>query len=220
MAYKTVLFDLDGTLLDTIGMIVESLAHALHVHVGRAPAEAVLRRSVGSPLDEMMHEQLEAAGHASSAALIEAMSASYREHNLAIHDQRVRAFEGADRLLSGLHASGRQIAIVTSKPNGTARRGLKVTGLAHHFDVVVGCDDVGNTKPHPEPVLTALEALGARPEGALFVGDSPHDMGAGRAAGVHTAAAGWGPFDAASLRPYTPTLRPGSLSHLGELLGL
>jgi pyrophosphatase PpaX len=93
---------------------------------------------------------------------------------------------------------------VTSKLRPGALLGLRAAGLEDAFDVVVGADDVQHHKPDPAPVLAALERLGADPTGTVFIGDSPHDMAAGRAAGVWTAAALWGPFARAALEPHRP----------------
>ena len=207
--FHTVLFDLDGTVLDTIGMITDSLRHALALHLQWEPPQPVLTRGVGMRLAEQLTGHANDAhrargGPAPTPALIAALEASYIEHNRATHDARVRAFPRANELFDALSARGVNLAIVTSKPHAIAARGLAVCGLTHHFAVLIGADDVHQHKPHPEPVHTALVALGADTQGTIFIGDSPYDLRAGRLAGVETGAAHWGPFPAGQLATEQP----------------
>ena len=95
--------------------------------------------------------------------------------------------------------------MVTSKLRAGAERGLRLTGLIEHFPVLVAADDVKRPKPDPEPVEAALVRAGADRTHTIFIGDSPHDMAAGRAAGVATAAVLWGPFSADELSASSPT---------------
>lgn len=203
--YPVVLFDLDGTVLDTTPMIVESLRHTAHTHLPEwAAPEADLVHGIGTPLEHQFVEHIRLAGRAPDPALAEAMLATYLDHNLAIHDARVRVFEGVVPMLDRLQARGAVLGIVTSKTTSTARRGLEVTGLLPRFQCLIGKTEVRNFKPHPEPVLTALAALGAKANDTVYVGDSPHDLHSGRAAGTATAAATWGPFPEATLRAAAP----------------
>jgi pyrophosphatase PpaX len=96
------------------------------------------------------------------------------------------------------------LAIVTSKHRRATLRGMELCGLTRHVSEIVTPEDVRSPKPHPEPVLLALDRLGVEADEAVFVGDSPHDLVAGRAAGTRTAAALWGPFPRASLLAETP----------------
>jgi pyrophosphatase PpaX len=123
---------------------------------------------------------------------IETLIATYREFNLANHDTRVRAFPGVTDAITRLHAIGCRLGLVTSKNRQGSLRGLGVAGIAHAFELIVSADDVVHPKPHPEPVLRALEGLGVEPGGCVYVGDSVHDLESGRAAGVATAAVVWG----------------------------
>lgn len=205
MRYPTVLFDLDGTLLDTIGMIIESLEHTLMEHMGWAPAHPELVAGVGTPLTDQLRTHAGRIHDEVSEDFVVTLKDTYVRHNLSIHDERVAAYPGAGATLDGLRAAGARLGIVTSKPNGTARRGLRLCGLESYFEVVIGSDDVLRHKPDPTPVFAALERLGAPPSSAVFIGDSPHDVLAGNAAGVRTGAALWGPFPRASLTPADPS---------------
>jgi pyrophosphatase PpaX len=196
--FSTVLFDLDGTLIDSIALILASYRHTLRTHRGTTPPDDVWLEGLGTPLRAQL------ARFTGDPAELEAMVGTYRAHNLANHDRMVRAYEGIEPALAALSGAGRRLAVVTSKLREGAARGLRQCGLDRYFAVIVAADDTGRHKPHPDPVHKALELLQAEPGGTVFVGDSPHDLAAGRAAGVATAAALWGPFSRASLAPWEP----------------
>ena len=145
-----------------------------------------MRPPLGKPLATMFRPY--ARDDADVAALIE----RYREYQLAHHDRLVRCYDTVVDTVDALRVSGHPTAIVTSKTSWLARRGLDHVGLGAHFDVIVGCDSCERHKPDPEPVRLALERLGYEPHEAVFVGDSVHDMFAGKAAGVFTVAVAWG----------------------------
>jgi pyrophosphatase PpaX len=195
---STFLFDLDGTLIDSIELILRSYRHTMMVHRGAAPPDDVWMAGLGTPLWVQFRDWTE------DESEIRAMVDTYREYNLAHHDELVRPYAGVVERVRGLKAKGGQIGLVTSKMRQGAMRGLAVAGLTDVFDVVVGADEVTHPKPHPEPVLRAIELLGADPAGTVFIGDSRHDLECGRAAGVRTAAVLWGPFDRAHLDDLEP----------------
>jgi pyrophosphatase PpaX len=149
----------------------------------------VWKAGLGTPL----REQLRAVSD--DPALIETMVVTYREYHHLHHDQSVTLYPGVSEVLETLVERGAQLALVTSKLRSGAERGLKATGLTDFFAVLVTAEDVSRPKPHPEPVEMALERLGADKSRTVFIGDSPHDIAAGRAAGVRTAGVLWGPFD-------------------------
>ena len=211
MALTTFLFDLDGTLIDSIELILRSYRHTLRTHRGEEPADDVWMAGLGTPLWVQFRRFSE------DPAEIEAMVATYRAYNLAHHDEMVRPYDGVVEAVRALKQRGRPLGLVTSKLRSGAIRGLVRASLEDAFDVVVGADDVTHPKPHPEPVRVALERLGAPARGAVFVGDSRHDLVSGRAAGVKTAAALWGPFDRSHLEDLAPDYwleRPADLSLL------
>jgi len=198
VSLSTFLFDLDGTLIDSIELILRSYRHTMRQHRGHEPSDDVWMAGLGTPLWVQFRHFTE------DPAEIEAMVATYREYNLAHHDELVRPYDGVVAAVLALRAQGKMLGLVTSKTRSGALRGLRVAGLEHTFQVVVGADEVTHPKPHPEPVLTALERLGAPAAGAVFVGDSRHDVECGRAAGVKTAAVLWGPFDRSHLEDLEP----------------
>jgi pyrophosphatase PpaX len=185
---QTALFDLDGTLIDSIRLILDSYHHTLTQHNLPARTDEEWLRGVGTPL----HIQFSA--WRDSPEVLEAMIATYREYNLKHHDRMVTIYPGVLEAIREIKAVGIQTGLVTSKNRQGALRGLKLVGLEALMDVMVCADEVTNPKPHPEPVEKAVALLGANPSSTVYVGDSIHDMHSGRAAGVKTAAALWGPF--------------------------
>jgi pyrophosphatase PpaX len=198
VALTTFLFDLDGTLIDSIELILRSYRHTMRTHRSEEPADDVWMEGLGTPLSVQFRRFTE------DAAEIDAMIATYRAYNRAHHDELVRPYEGVVEAVRALKRRGLRLGLVTSKMRSGATRGLVRASLEDAFDVIVGADDVTHPKPHPEPVRLALARLGASASGAVFVGDSRHDLVSGRAAGVKTAAALWGPFDRSHLADLEP----------------
>lgn len=192
-----VLFDLDGTLVDTIPFILAAVRHAFEGY-GRCPTEAEWIAGIGTPLRDQL------ASFARSPADVERLFDRYRTFWVAEHDRMTRCFPGALETVAALAAAGHPLGVVTAKLEHGAHRTLRHTGLAAHFGVVIGADSCARAKPDPEPVRVALARLGASPERALLVGDSTHDLAAGRGAGVRTAAALWGACTEAALRAVGP----------------
>jgi pyrophosphatase PpaX len=183
---EAVLFDLDGTLIDTVDLIRTSMRYATEKVLGEALPDDVLMRNVGVPLIVQMDEF--APGRA------EELVAVYREHNARVHDEMVREYEGVTETLDALVERGLPLGIVTSKSGPVARRGLDLFGLAPYFETIVSCDDVTVHKPDPHPLRHAAQAIGVAVERCVYVGDSPHDMSAAVAAGCVSVAALWGAF--------------------------
>lgn len=197
---RTVLLDLDGTLIDSTELILASFRHTLRAHREEAPPDAEWLETMGRPL----RSQLRA--FARDEAETEAMMETYREHNLALHDELLRPFPGVREYVERLGREGFRLAVVTSKLRDGTLRGLRACGYRPEwFAAVVTASDVRRHKPHPEPVRAALAGAGeSDPARSLFVGDSVWDMRAGRAAGTRTAAALWGPYDRERLEPTLP----------------
>ena len=195
---QTVLFDLDGTLLDSVDLIVDSYHHTLTTHSLQPMTREEILAGLGTTLYAVFGRMTD------DAATVAAWVATYREYNLAHHDARTAAYPGTVEMVRRIKAGGKRLGLVTSKNRGGAERGLAVMGLQGVMELIVGADDVVKPKPDPEPVLLALERLGESPETALFVGDSHHDIYSGRAAGVLTAGVTWGPFDRAHLEFAAP----------------
>ena len=198
--WSAVLFDLDGTLADTVELILRCFRHTLQVHRGEAPPDDAWLSGIGTPL----RDQLRA--FTDDPDEVERMAATYRDFQGSIHDENVAPYDGAVAMVTELGARGVPVAVVTSKSRGMAERTLARCGFGGLYQVLVGADDVTRGKPHPEPVFLALDRLGlsAGDGPVLFLGDSPFDLRAGRAAGVRTAAALWGPFPRGVLEAEAP----------------
>jgi pyrophosphatase PpaX len=177
------LFDFDGTLADSVDLIMASFRHATQQVLGAVPDEALLRSGIGLPLVEQMQIL--------DGARWQELYDAYVEHNAAVHDELLRPYPGVSELLDGLRRQGRRLGVVTSKRRETARQGLELLGLGE-FDVLVGYQDTEAHKPGPEPLLHALQLLAADPRQTVYVGDTAWDVQAGRAAGVATIAVAWG----------------------------
>lgn len=182
------LFDLDGTLVDSIELILSSARHAFIGFVGRVPSDDEWRAGIGRPLAAVFRE------YAPEDGETDRLIGRYREYQLANHDRLLHAYEGIVPAVRDFAAAGHPLAVVTSKADWLARRALEHVGIADLFPVLVGCDTCVNHKPHPEPVERALALLGVSSSDAIFVGDSPHDVASGKAAGVYTVGVTWGAF--------------------------
>jgi len=209
---QTFLFDLDGTLIDSVRLILDSYHHTLAAHGLPPRSDDEWLRGVGTPLTAQFAEWRD-------SGLLDALVATYREYNLAHHDRMVTVYPGVVAVVTAIRRAGRATGLVTSKNRSGALRGLTLAKLEQFMDVLVCADEVTNPKPHPEPVQRALALLGADPGKSVYVGDSIHDMMSGRAAGVRTAAALWGPFGREHLEGATPDYwleRPENLLRLLE----
>ena len=208
-----VLFDLDGTLVDTIALLLASMRHAFDTcGTARVPTDAEWIAGIGTPLVAQLR------AFAATDAEVDRLVAAYRSYQRVHHDAMTRAYEGIVPLVERLRAGGHPLGIVTSKANDIAERTLAHVGLLAPMDVVIGADSVARHKPDPEPVRVALERLGVAPADAVFVGDSPHDVASGNAAGVRTIGVLWGPFSRETLAAVRPTRIVETVAELEAVL--
>jgi pyrophosphatase PpaX len=184
MRYPTVLFDFDGTLVDSGAIILSSFKHAARTVLARDVEDEQIAALVGG---SNLHDQMRVL----DAERVEELVHAYREHNRPLHDE-LEAFPGVEELVKELSTQGRKLGIVTAKGRQTVDLAFRVLDLERHFDVVVTADMTQRHKPDPEPVETALELLGSRPSEAAFVGDSPYDIESGKSAGVFAIGVSWG----------------------------
>jgi pyrophosphatase PpaX len=187
-ALPALLFDLDGTLIDSIELILGAMRHAFVGFDGHAPTDEEWRAGIGRPLQTVLRE------FAPNDAEVDRLFARYREYQLEHHDRLVKPYDEVVASIEAFAEAGHPMALVTSKSDWMAVKALVLVGLDTLIPVVVGCDTCLNHKPHPEPVQRALALLGVSAGDALFVGDSPHDVQSGRAAGVVTVGVTWGAF--------------------------
>jgi pyrophosphatase PpaX len=193
------LFDFDGTLVDTTEMIFQSMRHATSSVLGRDDlSREELLANVGQPLPRQM-EILDAE---KAKLLLEAYRAHHEEH----HDALIGEFPGVDEALYRLRTAGVRIVVVTSKRRRSVEMALeKFPGLDLVVDLFVTMEDTTEHKPHPEPLLKGLELAGDVPKDkAVYVGDSPFDVKAAKAAGLRSVAVSWGAFSEDTLREAEP----------------
>lgn len=209
---KAVLFDLDGTLIDTHDLILASFRHATREVLGQELPDEVLMQKVGQPLVVQMWDFTD------DDATHERLMRTYRAFNEARNDEVVHPFPGVEDALSALREAGYSMGVVTSKRHALAWHTLELLGLSSYFEFLVGADDCPAHKPDPEPVEMGCDKLGLRPDECLYVGDSPFDMRAGNDAGCVTAAATWGMFARDVLEEQSPDFFVGSASELPGLL--
>lgn len=184
LRWTTVLFDLDGTVADTIPLIIASYRHAFRKVMGREVEEAAARSWIGRPLLAALLEEAPEHGHE--------LDRVYREWNLANTARLIRAYDGVPALLDGLREAGARTAIVTSKRRETAVLALRHVGIADRIEVVAGLEDTTEHKPHPAPLLHGARALGVDPASCAYVGDATVDILAARAAGMASVGVTWG----------------------------
>jgi pyrophosphatase PpaX len=184
MRFPVVLFDLDGTVIDSGAIILASMRHATKEVLGVEPSDEELMATVGGP-------GLEAQMRALSPQRVDELVSVYREHNEPLHDE-LACCAGIDDVLVRLKDEGRRLGIVTAKRRVTVELAFASVPIGHLFEVVVGGDETERHKPAPEPLLLALERFDARPEEAAYVGDAPFDVQAARSAGIFSVAVTWG----------------------------
>lgn len=183
---RTLLFDLDGTILDTNELIIRSFIDAL----GDLAPLPFGREQIIPWMGQTLQAQLR---QFSGLEDVSALLAAYREVNLRLHDEYVKPFPGVVETLAKLHANGVQMGIVTTKIRLTTERGLRFTGLYDYLrpEAIITLDDVEHAKPHPQPVQLAVDALGADPETTMMIGDSVVDIQSADAAGVVPVGVAW-----------------------------
>lgn len=195
-----ILFDNDGTLIDTHDLILSSMRHATETVLGMDLPEERLMAKVGQPL------AIQVKDFTADPWEQEEWLRVYREHNHAHHDDAIRAFPGIREALEALSDRGIVMGVVTSKMHALAWRGLELCGLAPYLDCCIGADDCTRFKPDPQPVTLGLAALDLPGNRCFYVGDSPFDLEAGRGAGCRTVAVTWGMFPEDVLLVQSPDL--------------
>jgi pyrophosphatase PpaX len=184
MRFPVVLFDFDGTVIDSGAIILASMRHATQTVLGREIEDEVLMAAVGgSGLAEQMRLLDE--------TQVDELVRVYRAHNEPLHAELV-CCAGMEGVLTELRQEGRRLGIVTAKRHETVALAFAHVPIEHLFDVIVGSEDTERHKPHPAPLLHALDLLDADADDAVYVGDSPFDIRAAKAAGMHAIAVTWG----------------------------
>lgn len=211
MSIRTILFDLDGTLIDTNELIIASFAHTIDTYSDRSYTREEILDFIGPPLRDSMKQI--------NPDRVEDLIDTYREHNIRHHDDFVKAYDRVVETIRTLKDSGYKLGIVTTKMRHTVEMGLKLTELDGLFETVITLDDVTHAKPHPEPVLKALDQLDSCVSEALMVGDNTHDIEAGKNAGTKTAGVAWTVKGRETLERLDPDYMLECMSDLVEITG-
>ncbi|MCQ4087740.1 pyrophosphatase PpaX [Saccharibacillus sp. JS10] len=191
---STVLFDLDGTIIDTNQLIIDSFMNAM--------SDIPLTRETIIPhMGTTLQNQLQVF---SGLEDVRELEQAYRQYNLAHHDSMVKPFPHVQEVIQTLHASGIRLGVVTTKIRPTTMKVLDMFDLTSYMEAIVTVTDVTHPKPHAEPVQMALEKMGVDPKTALMVGDSPADIQSAQNAGVYAAAVAWSLKGEAVLSGYNP----------------
>jgi pyrophosphatase PpaX len=207
---NTVLFDLDGTLIDTNELIISSFLHTLETYYPNTYTREDVLPFLGPTLRETFEPM--------DATKVNEMIATYRKYNLTHHDSFVTEFPTVIDTVKRLKETGYKVGIVTTKLSDTVMKGLKLTKLDSYFDVIVALDHVKKAKPDPEPIYKALEQLGSKPEEAIMVGDNYHDILAGKNAGTQTAGVAWTIKGRAYLEQFEPDFMLEEMADLLRIL--
>jgi pyrophosphatase PpaX len=210
--YKAVVFDLDGTVVDSVELIIVSFQHAIREVLGREISREDAIAWVGMPL----REQMEKFSPEQAEQLVEA----YREFNHREHDSMLTLYDGMRHLLGSLREAGVKVGLVTSKSRFTAQMAFDLTGIEDHFDAIVCAGEASDDKPSPAPILACLEQIGVESSAAAYVGDSPSDIQAALAAGVVAIAVTWGVFPLDTLAAEKPDVVVHTIPELADRLGI
>ncbi len=195
-----VLFDIDGTLIDTVDLIVKALDYTYRKHLGIALPRDEIRRLIGLPLKAQMHYLDDRVSGDVPHQRMEADEVAYYAANRHLE----RVIPEAVQAVQTAYRKGYAVGLVTSKNREELMLSWRKLGLESFVDTVVTADDTERHKPNPDPVQNALERLQIAPERAIYIGDTVFDISCGRAAGVQVAAVAWGAHLPEDLRATQP----------------
>lgn len=185
--YKTYLFDLDGTLLDTNELIYQSFVNTCRIYTGLELTRSEVNRHIGIPLQDQLALYL---GFKTDEEMDEIVK-KHQEFQKNIYKETLKAFPGVVEGLKELEQKGVNIGIVSSRTRPSLDTYLKHIGIYKYFKVISTPENTENHKPHPDPVLWALDQFNSKKEETLFIGDATFDIESGNSAGVDTAFVSW-----------------------------
>jgi pyrophosphatase PpaX len=209
----TLLFDLDGTLIDTNELIISTYLNTLEKYFPSKYGREDVLPFLGPTLHEVFGSMTP------DPERVEEMVAAYRDYNLAKHDELVKEFAGVTETIQTLKERGYKLAVVTTKRHDVTLKGLRLMNLEQFFEVIVAYDHVTKTKPDPEPIFKALEQLDSTPSETIMVGDNFHDILAGKNAGTLTAGVAWSIKGRDYVASYEPDYMLENMTDLLTILG-
>ncbi len=209
-SYKYMLFDFDGTLVDTNELIILALRKTCKSFLGRELSDIELNSVLGKYLEDQMRLL--------SPSQYEKMVLYYKEFYKAKQDSMIYEFPGVRQMLKSLRELGCKTAVVSAKGRGGIEHGLKRFGMEQFIDVIISAYDIKNNKPHPEPALKALEALKGTADQALMIGDSPYDILCGKNAGIKTVLVDWTIFPKSDILKISPDFHIMSPQQLADIV--
>ncbi|MGI6546963.1 MAG: HAD family hydrolase [Bacillota bacterium] len=207
---QAVLFDLDGTLVNTITLIHQTF-HQVFAHLNIPWGAGEVLKTIGLPLNQVAQQYWPADPD-------EFLSLYANLHRASAQDM-IHPYPGTVNTLRSLRAQGRKLAVVTSKRRQPAKEALAHCRLDHFFNTLVAVEDSPRPKPNADPILYALQQLGVKADQAVFIGDSWYDMAAAEKAGVHSIGVTWGMATKAELLAANPKHVIDSWDELWDLLG-
>ncbi|WP_194189979.1 pyrophosphatase PpaX [Clostridium chrysemydis] len=209
---KAVLFDLDGTLLDTNELIYKSFDYVFKNNLNLNLSKDEITSNYGQPLHYTFSKYTE------DELIVEKLIKDYREYNFSIHDDMCNIFDGVEEVLKTLKDKKIKIGVVTSKREDLAKRGMKISGILKYMDCIVTPEKTDKHKPEPEPVLYACKKLSVEPSEAIMVGDSHFDLMAGKSAGSLTCAVSYTMLELDRLKKVNPSFTVDSLLELINII--
>lgn len=233
--YEAIIFDMDGTLVDTGALIGESFRHTITQVFDGNRDLSELTALVGIPLKQQMeffgqkyfNERNERyKKYTAPDDLVAELLEIYRTHCDEVHDDFIASFDGIEEFLISLNERSLPIAVATSKRHHTAVADLDHFNLYRYFDGLIGSDDVAEHKPKPMPLIAAMNLLSEKhqralaPESCIYIGDSPYDIQAAKAAGMLSVGVEYGMFDRSKLEAERPDMLLATPANLNELLKL
>lgn len=211
MPISTILFDLDGTLINSIDHIVDCWQHTVRTGLGREISREEVLPTIGRSLQACFEEM--------SPGRSDELYSIYTTYERDRHDANVQLIMGTREVLDTLLAQDYKLGVVTSKVLHVAMSGLELFQLDPYFQVIITQADTERHKPYPDPLLVACERLGVLPAGAVYVGDAWTDIEAGKAAGLLTVGVTWGAAGEA-IREAEPDYILATMTELPGLLKL
>ncbi len=215
---KGILFDFDGTLANTIDLIVATFEYTLQTALGRTPPRQEIINTIGLPLGDAMTIL------SGQPEKVMELRQIYKVFNAANHDKMIKPIAGVAELLADLKQQGIKIAVVTSKKQPMLERGINCLKITPYIDATISVLDTERSKPYPDPMFLACKKLGLRPEECLCVGDSHYDLQSGHAAGCKTVAVGYTMFSWQKIldegKPDYTIIKPQDLVQIIEKINL